>query len=171
VLKTAREGNTSPKLHFSSTGDDGTKFPKNCRIILRYNRHTGRASCKKLLGYVIRHFNVSSAGLKKLVGLDLRWDRRLAQSPGSYCDNENASCRKTSDTVGGANCKITASIATTVDFATDPSYCRRCFDGSVFDIPKGCFDLNCEFTITVDNKKQVDESNEGNNAASDQGKG
>jgi hypothetical protein len=38
VLKTAREGNTPPKLHLVSTVDDGTKFPKNCRIILRYNR-------------------------------------------------------------------------------------------------------------------------------------
>jgi hypothetical protein len=38
VLKPAREGNTPPKLHLVSTVDNGPKFPKNCRIILRYNR-------------------------------------------------------------------------------------------------------------------------------------
>src|SRR5260370_22141059 len=36
-------------------------------------RRTGKSS----LDYVIRRFNASSAGLKKPVGLDLRWDRRL----------------------------------------------------------------------------------------------
>jgi hypothetical protein len=36
---------------------------------------------KSLLDYVIRRFNASSAGLKKPVGLDLRWDCRLARSP------------------------------------------------------------------------------------------
>jgi hypothetical protein len=30
---------------------------------------------------VSRRYNASSAGLKKLVGLDLRWDRRLTQFP------------------------------------------------------------------------------------------
>jgi len=45
---------------------------------------------KSFVGYVIRRFNVSSAGLKKLVGLDLRWDRRLAQSPDSNWSHESA---------------------------------------------------------------------------------
>ena len=31
------------------------------RIILRYNRQTGRASCKNLLDYVTRRFNLPSA--------------------------------------------------------------------------------------------------------------
>jgi len=30
-------GNTPPKLHLVSTVDNGTKFPKNCRIILKSN--------------------------------------------------------------------------------------------------------------------------------------
>jgi hypothetical protein len=35
---------------------------------------------KIIRDYVIRRFNASSAGLKKLVGLKLRWNRRLARS-------------------------------------------------------------------------------------------
>jgi hypothetical protein len=38
---------------------------------------------QNFLDYVIRRFNASSAGLKKPVGLDLRWDRRFTQSPDS----------------------------------------------------------------------------------------
>jgi hypothetical protein len=41
VLKPAREGNTPPKLHLVSTVDNEPKFPKKCRIILRYNRRAG----------------------------------------------------------------------------------------------------------------------------------
>ena len=35
---------------------------------------------KIIIDYVIRRFNASSAGLKKLVGLDFRWDCCLARS-------------------------------------------------------------------------------------------
>jgi hypothetical protein len=35
----------------------------------------------------------------------------------------------------------------------------------LFAIPKGCFDPDCEFSITVDVNGQVNESNEGNNVA------
>jgi hypothetical protein len=34
-----------------------------------------------VLDYVTRRFNASSAGLKKPVGLDLRWNRRFTRSP------------------------------------------------------------------------------------------
>jgi hypothetical protein len=44
----------------------------------RAQRKTSSTDCrddgKNLLDYVIRRFNASSAGLKKPVGLDLRWD-------------------------------------------------------------------------------------------------
>jgi hypothetical protein len=36
---------------------------------------------KNVLDYVTRRFNTSSAGLKKPVGLDLRWNRRFTRSP------------------------------------------------------------------------------------------
>jgi hypothetical protein len=36
-----------------------------------------------MVDYVTRRFNVPSAGLKKPVGLDLRWDRRFTRSPDS----------------------------------------------------------------------------------------
>ena len=36
----------------------------------------------------------------------------------------------------------------------------------LFDIPAGCFDPDCGFTITVDSKNEVTESNEANNTAS-----
>jgi hypothetical protein len=49
-----------------------------------------RGSRKSLLGYVIRRFNASSAGLKKPVGLDLRWDCRLARSPDPIGTPESA---------------------------------------------------------------------------------
>ena len=42
-----------------------------------------RELCKNVLDYVTRRFNASSAVLKKLAGLDLRWDRRFTRSPDS----------------------------------------------------------------------------------------
>ena len=61
---------------------------KRCQhAILRYaacrNKSSTdcRSAAKILLDYVIRRFNASSAGLKKPVGLDLRWDSRLTRSP------------------------------------------------------------------------------------------
>jgi len=48
------------------------------RLVLHVNNSTfPTGAYKNLLDYVIRRFNASSAGLKKPVGLDLRWDRRL----------------------------------------------------------------------------------------------
>ena len=38
-------------------------------------------------------------------------------------------------------------------------------DLSPVDIPAGCFDPDCDFTITVDSNNQVSESNEDNNTA------
>jgi hypothetical protein len=50
--------------------------------IRRYlTRQICRADGKSLLDYVTRRFNASSAGLKKPVGLNLRWDRRFTRSP------------------------------------------------------------------------------------------
>ena len=34
-----------------------------------------------------------------------------------------------------------------------------------FTIPSGCFNPDCDFTITVDSKNDINESNEGNNSA------
>jgi hypothetical protein len=48
---------------------------------VKYGSTNCRRAGKNLLGYVIRRFNASLAGLKKPVGLDLRWDCRLARSP------------------------------------------------------------------------------------------
>jgi hypothetical protein len=42
-----------------------------------------RGPSKSALDYVTRRFNASSAGLKKSVGLDLRWDCRFTRFPDS----------------------------------------------------------------------------------------
>lgn len=67
---------------------------------------------------------------------------------------------------------------TTVDFGAlgtpslpSPALAAGASIDLVFDIPAGCFDPNCEFKITVDSKNQVNESNEGNNTASDECRG
>jgi hypothetical protein len=56
-------------------------------------RQTVADRVKNLLGCVIRRFNESSAGLKKPVGLDLRWYRRLTRSSRSNWSPESAEVR------------------------------------------------------------------------------
>src|SRR4029077_13901161 len=56
-------------------------------------RQIRRADGKNLLDYVTRRFNASSAGLKKPVGLDLRWARRFTRFQETNWSPESAEGR------------------------------------------------------------------------------
>jgi hypothetical protein len=75
-MSARRSPNGADDLARDPPHDAEVKLPRDVISLL-----VDGGSRNKVLDCVIRHFNASSAGMKKM-GLDLHWDRRLTRLPG-----------------------------------------------------------------------------------------